>query len=123
MLRVLGVVGVLLFAVTAVAHEGKGPHGGPVADAGKFFVEIVVNADQLQVYVFDEETGKPVPVKDARATAILLVGEQKETVTLAPADGDDGLRGKTATAATAGARVVVMIQLSDQPSIVARLAL
>jgi FlaG/FlaF family flagellin (archaellin) len=124
MRKILGLVGVLLLsAVTAVAHEGKGPHGGPVADAGKFFVELVTASDQLQVYVFEDASGNPVSVKGAKGTAILLVGDQKETVTLAPTDDDKNLTGKAAVVPTAGARVVVMIQLADQPSIVGRLAL
>jgi hypothetical protein len=123
MFRILTIVAALMFAVAASAHEGKGPHGGPVADAGKFYVELVTNADTLQVFVFEDASGNPVSVKGAKGTAILLVGDQKETVTLAPAGGDNELSGKTSVPAAAGARVVVMIQLADQPSIVGRLAL
>jgi hypothetical protein len=128
MYRIFRFVGVLSLAVpllvaTAVAHEGKGPHGGPVADAGKFYVELITNADRLQVFVFDDASGNPVSVKGAHGTAVLLTGEQKETVTLAPGDGDNELAGKSTVPAAAGTRVVLLIQLADQPSIVGRMAL
>ena len=123
MRRILVLVGMLVFAAAATAHEGKGPHGGPVGDAGKFYVELVTTADKLQVFVFDDASGNPVSVKGAKGTAILLVGEQKETVSLAPADGENELAGKSNVPAAAGTRVVVMIQLADQPSIVGRIAL
>ena len=123
MRKVLILVGLWLCATAAAAHEGKGPHGGPVADAGKFYVEVIAAKDQLQVYVYDDATGKPVAVKDAHATAVLLAGTQKETVTLMPDKDDNELSGKTSEAATAGARVVVVIEMANQPSIVARIVL
>jgi hypothetical protein len=128
MLRILGFVsvlalGALSFAVSVAAHAGKGPHGGPVADAGKYYVEVVTADNKLQVYIFDDASGDPVSVKGAQGTAIMLVGEQKETVQLAPADGENELAGKPATPAGAGARVVILIQLAGQPSIVGRLLL
>lgn len=125
MLRFVGVLAVVVLscATMAVAHEGKGPHGGPVADAGKFYVELVTDGDKLQIYVFDDASSSPVSTKGAKGSAIILVGEQKETVTLAPEGDDNELTGKAATPAAAGSRVVLLIQLADQPSIVGRLAL
>lgn len=116
----------LLSPAAAFAHSGQGPHGGPLADAGPYYVELVVEGAALRIFVFDERNDKPVGTKEAKATATLLVGQDKETVTLEPAAADAGgnsLAGQTAKSVGAGSRVVVLIQFPGKPSIIARFAL
>jgi hypothetical protein len=124
--RMFAVCLMLFWPAIALAHQGKGPHGGLVSDAGSYYVELVAKEKQLQVFVFDDKTDGPVKVKGASATATVLVGQEKQTVTLhpAPPDTDDNVMvGQLGTSAAAGMRIVVLIHLPDKPSVVARFAL
>ena len=115
----------LVWPAIAFAHQGIGPHGGPVTDAGPYNVEMVAKENQLRVYVFDDKTGGPVQTGKASATATVLAGQEKQTVTLRPGPpgSDDNLVvGRLEKNTEAGMRIVVLIQLPDKPSIVARFA-
>ena len=86
----------LLAATTAYAHETSGQHGGRVADAGKFHVELVAKGDTVDVFLSDEGQ-KPVPTSGFKGTAILVVGGKPTRVPLEPADGNR-LSGRAAVA-------------------------
>ena len=86
----------LLAATAAYAHETTGQHGGRVADAGKFHVELVAKGETVDVFVSDEGQ-KPVPAAGFKGTAILVVGGKPTRVPLEPADGNR-LTGKAAAA-------------------------
>jgi hypothetical protein len=108
------------------AHQGTGPHGGPVTDAGPYYVELIAKENQLRVFVFDDKTDGPVETREASATATVLAGQDKQSVKLQPGPpgaDDNVLVGQLATNADAGLRVVVLIQFPGKPSIVARFAL
>lgn len=122
LLRMLAVCLALVWSAAGSAHEGKGPHGGPVSDAGAYYVELVAKEKQLQVFVFDDKTNSPVETKGANATATVLLGTEKQTVTLQPGS-DNAMVGELAANAAAGMRVVVLIHLPDKPAVVARFAL
>lgn len=86
-----------LFAATAAhAHETSGQHGGRVADAGKFHVELVAKGDTVEVFVTDGEQ-KPLPAAGFKGTAILVVGGKPTRVPLEP-DAGNRLTGKAAVA-------------------------
>lgn len=124
MLRWLFVASLMLIGpVAAWAHTGNGPHGGPVADAGPYYVELIMQGQQLHAYVFDESTSNPVTVKDGKGTATVLVGQQKETLSLAPGGEPNLMAGELKMNAGAGARVVVLIELAGKPPVIARFAL
>ena len=115
---------VLLWPAIAPAHEANGPHGGLMTDAGPYHVELIAKENQLRVYVFDDKTS-PVQTKGASATATVLVGQEKHTVTLkpgTPGTDDNLLVGQFGVNAGSGLRIVVLIQLPGKPSIVARFA-
>ena len=117
---------VLLWPAVASAHQGTGPHGGPVSDAGPYYIELIAQENQLRVFVFDDKTDGPVQTGEASATATVLAGEEKQTVTLRPGPPgtDDNLMvGQLAKNAETGMRIVVLIQFPDKPSLVARFAL
>ena len=86
----------LLAATAADAHETAGRHGGRVADAGDFHVELVTRGETVDVYVSDG-TQAPVPVAGFRGTAILVAGGKPARVPLEPADGNR-LTGKAPAA-------------------------
>jgi hypothetical protein len=117
---------VIAWPAIGVAHQGTGPHGGPVTDAGPYYVELVAKENQLRVFVFDDKTDAPVETREASATATVLAGQEKQTVAMQPGPPDAGgnvMVGQLATSADAGLRIVVLIQLPGKPSIVARFAL
>lgn len=113
-----------LSPVAALAHAGTGPHGGPVTDAGPYYVELIVKDDQMQLFAFDDKTDAPVSAKGAHGTATVLVGDKKDTVELAPASGADGnLLSGALAAAGPGTRIVIILHYPGQPSIIARFAI
>ncbi len=90
----LPLVAGLLAATTVWAHEGAGAHGGRVADAGDFHVELVTRGGSVDVYVSDGKQ-QPVPAAGFKGTAILVVGGKPARVPLEPADANR-LTGKAA---------------------------
>jgi hypothetical protein len=87
---------------------------------------LIAKEDQLRIFVFDDKTDSPVEVKQASATATVLAGQDKQTVTLQPGPpgtDDNAMVGQLAVKADSGLRIVVLIQLPGKPSIVARFAL
>jgi hypothetical protein len=124
-LRVLLAMLALLLPGALFAHEGPGPHGGQAVDAGPYFLELIAENDQLKVFVYVEATSKPENMKSAKATATVLVGQQREVVPLTPdaAEKDANLlAGKLTLAPAPGMRVVVQLQVPGQPTLVARFA-
>ena len=83
----LALIAALLAASGAYAHEATGTHGGRVADAGDFHVELVTKGEAVDVYVSDAKQ-KPVAIAGFKGTAILVVGGKPARVVLEPADGN-----------------------------------
>ena len=83
----LALIAALLAASGVCAHETAGQHGGRVADAGKFHVELVAKGDTVDVFVSDGSQ-KPVPANGFKGTAILVVGGKSTRIPLEPADGN-----------------------------------
>lgn len=69
--------------------HGKPQFGGIVKDAGSLSFELVARSDSLTVHVSEHE--KPVSTAGANATLILLKGNDKSEVRLAPS-GTNQLR-------------------------------
>jgi hypothetical protein len=85
-----------LLTLPVHAHEASGQHGGRVADAGKYHVELVAKGETVDVFVMDGEQ-KPLPAAGFKGTVILVVGGKPARVPLEPADGNR-LSGKAAVA-------------------------
>ena len=80
-------IGALLgSAGSAWAHEAKGSHGGRIADAGPYHLEMVVKPDTVDVFISDE-SDKPVAVSGFKGMAILVASGKSHRVVLAPVDG------------------------------------
>ena len=85
-----------LGAHRACAHEGTGHHGGRIADAGPYHIELVTKDRTVAVSIYDAKE-KAVSPAGFKGTAILVVGGKPARVPLEPADGNR-LTGKaTAT--------------------------
>ena len=110
----------LLFACCLIAISGpasahgptRGPNGGQMQDLAGSHVELVAKDSELVLYLFDAEN-KPVPAKDAAATATVLATGQQETVTFVAGDGN-AMRGKGRFTAAPGMKVVVSLTLPGQ---------
>lgn len=111
--------------VPALAHAGTGPHGGPVTDAGPYYVELLVKDGQLRLFAFDDKSDAPVSAKNAHGTATVLIGDKKDTVELAPAGAgqDDNLLTGPLAAAGPDTRIVIILHYPGQPSIIARFSI
>jgi hypothetical protein len=80
-------IGTLLTSAgSAWAHDAKGSHGGRIADAGPYHVEMVVKSETIDVFISDE-SDKPVAASGFKGTAILVAGGKSQRVVLAPVDG------------------------------------
>ncbi|MGW5837860.1 hypothetical protein ACWFZ6_07500 [Methylorubrum extorquens] len=108
--RVILVAG-LLAATTVCAHETSSQHGGRVADAGNFHVELVAKGETVDVFLSDGKQ-KPVPAVGFKGTAILVVGGKPTRVSLEPADSNR-LTGKAATALGASPKGAVQLTGPD----------
>jgi hypothetical protein len=88
------------------SHAEKGPHGGRMADAGDYHVELVAKDGGIEVYVVDHDD-KPVAIKGYKGLAILSVSGKSQRIVLEA--GDDRLTGKAAGALPAQPKGVVQI--------------
>lgn len=80
-------IGALLaWSGAASAHDAKGAHGGRIADAGSYHVEMVVKSDTVDVFISDASE-KPVATSGFKGTAILVVDGKSQRILLAPVDG------------------------------------
>ena len=103
-------IGALLAAVPAAAHDAPGLHGGRTTDAGAYHVELVVKANVVDVFIRDAGE-KPVGATGFKGTAILVVGGRSERVVLEPVDGR--LSGQATAALPARPRGVVQFTAPD----------
>ena len=124
--RILAACLMLGWPATVFAHEGPGPHGGPTTDAGDYYMELVVNENQLRVFLFEQKGDAPVGIKEAKGRATVLVGQEKATIALEPgkSDGDGNMMvGQIGLTAGAGSRIVVVIEFPGKPAAVGRWAI
>lgn len=72
------------FAFAGAGHDHGPKHGGLVREAGAITYELVAKSDVLTLHV--SEHGKPVPTQGAKATLMLIAGNDRTTIALEPAD-------------------------------------
>ncbi|KQT19768.1 hypothetical protein ASG40_02820 [Methylobacterium sp. Leaf399] len=101
----------LLAATPALAHEAKGVHGGRVADAGRYHVELVTGEGFVDVYVSDDGA-RPVPAKGFKATAILVVDGKAARIALEPVAANR-LSGSTAVPLSKSPKGAVQLTAPD----------
>ena len=105
----------VLIPVGAFAH-GPAPaaqHGGTVAEASdEHWVELVLNGNQMTVYV-SSEANQPIPSARLGGKATVLVGGKSQLVTLVPA-GANSLAGKLDPAATGKVTSVMTVTIDGR---------
>ena len=109
---VLMILGALVLAVPALAQhkhgEQKGPNGGVMEDVAGVHAELITSGNTVTINIFDE-ANKPVATKGFTASALLVNGADRETITLAPS-GENALKGDAKKAVAKGAAVSVTIK-------------
>ena len=108
----------LLAALPAYAHEPKASHGGRIADAGPYHVELVAKDTAIEVFLIGEND-KPVDPKGFKGVAIFNLGGKAERITLAPSEKNN-LSGTAATALPANPKGAVQLTAPDGKTATAR---
>jgi hypothetical protein len=76
----------LAFVASASAqhkHGDRGPNGGPMEDVAGVVAELVVSGTTVTLHVYDESTN-PVATTGFTASALIVSGPDRETVSFAP---------------------------------------
>ena len=111
MKHVLALAAVLAFTLPAAAqhkHGNKGPNGGILEDVAGVHAELLASGNALTVNILDEDN-KPVSTKGYTASALVVNGPDRETITLAQS-GDAALKGETKKAIAPNAQITLMIK-------------
>jgi hypothetical protein len=70
----------------AFAHDvAKGPHGGRVAEAGDYHVELVAKGDLIEIFLTDASE-RPVTPAGFKGMAIVVIAGKSARVVLEPTD-------------------------------------
>jgi hypothetical protein len=84
---IVALASVLITAIPGAAHEvEKGPNGGRVVEAGSNHIELIVNANAVDVFVTDA-SDKPVLVNGFKGVAIFTNSGKVQRIVLEPKDG------------------------------------
>lgn len=122
---VLTILAAVIIAGPAFAQHGhgeqKGPNGGQMEDVAGVHAELVASGNTITINVFDEG-GKPVATKGFTASALVVNGADRETVTLAPT-AENALKGETKKPVAKGAAVSVTMKTAGGKSGQARFKL
>ena len=88
----LTLVAGLMAATAAYAHESAGQHGGRVADAGKFHVELATKGETVDVFLSDEGQKPVAPCSSPRPTVPRPAASSTEHRPLSRARPEGGLK-------------------------------
>ena len=108
----------VLAVSSAHAHDAKGLHGGRIADAGSYHVELVAKDKAIDVFLIGEND-KPVDPKGFKGVAIFTVGGNAERITLVPSE-KQVLSGTAATALPSNPKGAVQLTAPDGKTATAR---
>ena len=97
--------------VPAHAHDGKGPNGGQLTDAGKYHVELVGKGTRLDVFLSDANDA-PLPTTGFKALAILVIEGKPQRIPLQP-EGTDRLTGTAPAPLPSPPKGVVQLTAPD----------
>jgi len=79
---------VLMTGSAVLAHEAaKGRNGGLRVDAGIYHTELLVDGTTNVAVFLSDADDKPIPAKDFKANAILVIDGKSQRFTLSPAEG------------------------------------
>ena len=105
---------------SAHVEDAKPLYGGVVTQVKDINYELVAKPDNIALYVHDH--GKPVDVKGATASMMLLSASDKLEVKLAPAGGNK-LEAKGNFKVAAGTKAVASVSMPGKPVVNAKFTL
>jgi hypothetical protein len=95
----------------ARAHDGTGPNGGQLIEAGKYHIELVGKGTRLEVFVSDADE-KPLAAAGFKALAILVIDGKPHRIPLQP-EGSDRLSGTAPAPLASPAKGVLQLTAPD----------
>lgn len=107
----IALAALLAFTVPAAAqhtHGSKGPNGGMMEDVAGVHAELLTSGNAITVNILDEGN-KPVSTKGFTASALVVNGSDRETITLAQS-GENALKGETKKAVAPNTQITLMIK-------------
>ena len=116
--NVLALLTALTLTAPAWGAEMKSAHGGRMADAGEYHVEMVTTSEVIDVYLADHDN-KAVPAMGHKGVAIMVVDGKSQRIVLKPS-GDAKLSGKAAGALPKAPKGVIQITLPKGKTVQAR---
>jgi len=91
------------------AHgDQKGPNGGPMHDVAGVHAELLTSGNTLIINIFDEGN-KPVATAGFSASVLVVLGTERETLTLMPS-GANTLKGDLKRPAAKGAAITITLK-------------
>ncbi len=108
---VLALVAALVMAAPAMAqhaHGSKGPNGGLMEDVAGVHAELITSGNTVTINIYDEGN-KPVATKGFTASALVVNGADRETLTLAPST-ENSLKGDAKKPVGKGASISVTLK-------------
>ena len=115
---ILALLTALFMSSAAWATDMKSQHGGRMAEAGEYHVEMIAKGDVVEVYLADHNN-KAVSATGHKAVAVLVADGKSQRIVLEPA-GDTKLSGKASSALPASAKGVVQITPPNGKTVQAR---
>ena len=95
-------------AVAQHAHGQKGPNGGQMEDVAGVHLELLTSGPSITLNVFDE-TNKPIQTKGFSASALIVLGADRETLTLSQS-GENALKGDAKKNIGKGAAISITVK-------------
>ena len=100
--------GLLLTAAQTARAHGTGPHGGTIAHAEGFNVEVVANASGLEIYLIDKDM-KQVSIGPFEATAVVQSNGKREILELT-SFGESQMKSASTIAANSDAKTIITLK-------------
>jgi len=116
--RYLTLAVALLPGLPAYAHEPKASHGGRIAEAGPYHLELVAKDTAIEIFLIGEND-KSIDPKGFKGVAIFTVGGKAERITLSPSE-KQMLSGTAATALPSNPKGAVQLTAPDGKTATAR---
>jgi hypothetical protein len=106
-------IAAVLFAVAASAEEyKKGPNGGLMLDVAGVDAELMTAGNTVTINVFVPNAAKPVPTDGFTATALIVSGPNRETISLTP-QGENLLKGDAKNPIALDATITLTIKTAE----------
>lgn len=109
---IIALIAVALWTGAALGQHGhsdqKGPNGGPIQDVAGVHAELLTSGNTIVINIFDE-ANKPVATAGFSASALVVVGAERETLTLVPSGGNT-LKGELKKPAAKGASITITLK-------------